>query len=162
MSYQHLPHHVDLEERPRRCSMDCTCNVGNNCMQASVCLVLIAPNAFPGSAAQVFLITDKDATPGVFAALSVNLRKYRYVFADIHASDKAALQRLSITKARRRRTGARFTRAYLGPLCLFTSSNRIALCHKSHQYPLYSGVSRSLICQSLGSQAAICMLNVHQ
>ena len=54
----------------------------------------------PGTAAQVFLCTDKDATPGVFAALSVNLRKYRYVFADIHAGDKAALQRLSITKAR--------------------------------------------------------------
>ncbi|KAK9845433.1 hypothetical protein WJX81_006361 [Elliptochloris bilobata] len=48
---------------------------------------------------KVFLITDKDATPGVFAALSVNLRKYRYVFADIHSSDQEALQRLSIKKA---------------------------------------------------------------
>lgn len=61
---------------------------------------LHVPEPFPGPAAQVFLITDKEATPGVFAALSVNLRKYRYVFADIHAGDKAALQRLSITKAR--------------------------------------------------------------
>ena len=67
-----------------------------------MCLVLVAPKALPGSDAQVFLATDKDATPGVFAALSVNLRKYRYVFADIHAGDTAALQRLSITKARSR------------------------------------------------------------
>ena len=64
----------------------------------SAALSCMCMKAFPGSCTQVFLITDKDATPGVFAALSVNLRKYRYVFADIHAGDTAAMQRLSITK----------------------------------------------------------------
>ena len=49
---------------------------------------------------QVFLITDKDATPGVFAALSVNLRKYRFVFADVHSSDAEALQRLGVKKVK--------------------------------------------------------------
>jgi len=47
---------------------------------------------------QVFLVTDKDATPGVFAALSVNLRKYKYVFADVHSSDAEAVARLGVKK----------------------------------------------------------------
>ena len=51
---------------------------------------------------QVFLVTDKDATPGVFAALSVNLRKYKYVFADIHSSDAEAVARLGVKKVRDR------------------------------------------------------------
>ncbi len=47
---------------------------------------------------KVFLVTDKDATPGVFAALSANLRKYKYVFADIHSSDAQAVKRLGVDK----------------------------------------------------------------
>lgn len=46
----------------------------------------------------MFLVTDKDATPGVFAALSANLRKYKYVFADIHSSDAQAVKRLNVDK----------------------------------------------------------------
>lgn len=34
----------------------------------------------------------------MFAALSVNLRKYRFVFADVHSSDAEAVQRLGVKK----------------------------------------------------------------
>lgn len=46
----------------------------------------------------VILFTDKDATPPVFAALSVNLRKYRYKFADAHSSDAALMSQFNIKK----------------------------------------------------------------
>ena len=39
---------------------------------------------------------------GVFAALSVNLRKYRYRFADVHSSDAQLMQQFSVKKARAR------------------------------------------------------------
>ncbi len=46
----------------------------------------------------VILFTDKDTTPPVFAALSVNLRKYRYKFADAHSSDTALMSQFNIKK----------------------------------------------------------------
>ncbi len=46
----------------------------------------------------VILFTDKDATPPVFAALSVNLRKYKYKFADAHSSDAALMRQFNIKK----------------------------------------------------------------
>ena len=112
MSHQRLRTALTLRSGHAAVAWTAPVTLGCDCIQASVPLVLIAPSliapeACTSSAAQVFLITDKDATPGVFAALSVNLRKYRYVFADIHAGDTAALQRLSITKARCSRAGAR-------------------------------------------------------
>lgn len=46
----------------------------------------------------VILFTDKESTPPVFAALSVNLRKYRYKFADAHSSDTALMSQFNIKK----------------------------------------------------------------
>ncbi len=46
----------------------------------------------------VILFTDKETTPPVFAALSVNLRKYRYKFADAHSSDTALMSQFNIKK----------------------------------------------------------------
>ena len=47
---------------------------------------------------RVFLFTDKDETPAVYAALSVNLRRYKYKFADVHKSAKALMQQFNIKK----------------------------------------------------------------
>ena len=49
---------------------------------------------------RVFLFTDKDETPAVYAALSVNLRRYKYKFADVHKSDKALMQQFNVQKVR--------------------------------------------------------------
>ena len=48
----------------------------------------------------VILFTDRDETPPVFAALSVNLRKYRYRFVDVRADDAQLMQQLNVKKAR--------------------------------------------------------------
>ena len=47
---------------------------------------------------RVFLFTDKEETPTVYAALSVNLRKYKYKFADVHSSDGELMKQFSIKK----------------------------------------------------------------
>lgn len=47
---------------------------------------------------RVFLFTDKDETPAVYAALSVNLRKYKYKFADVHSSDSALMKQFNIKR----------------------------------------------------------------
>lgn len=46
----------------------------------------------------VFLFTDKEETPTVYAALSVNLRKYKYKFADVHSSDAELMKQFNIKK----------------------------------------------------------------
>jgi hypothetical protein len=48
----------------------------------------------------IILFTDKEETPPVFAALSVNLRKYKYRFADVHSSDTDLMQQFHIQKVR--------------------------------------------------------------
>lgn len=54
---------------------------------------------------RVFLFTDKDETPAVYAALSVNLRRYKYKFADVHKSDAALMQQFNVKKVGRTRLG---------------------------------------------------------
>lgn len=46
----------------------------------------------------VFLFTDKEETPAVYAALSVNLRKYRYKFGEVHSSEAALMQQFNVKK----------------------------------------------------------------
>jgi hypothetical protein len=48
----------------------------------------------------VILFTDKAETPAVFAALSVNLRKYKYRFVDVRSDDVALMQQFNVKKAR--------------------------------------------------------------
>ena len=50
---------------------------------------------------RVFLFTDKDETPAVYAALSVNLRRYKYKFADVHSSEAALMQQFNVKKVGR-------------------------------------------------------------
>lgn len=47
---------------------------------------------------QVFLFTDKDETPPVFNALAANMRKYKYLFADVHSSDRELMEKFGIEK----------------------------------------------------------------
>ena len=54
---------------------------------------------------RVFLFTDKNETPAVYAALSVNLRKYKYKFADVHKSDGALMQQFGVKKVGRTKLG---------------------------------------------------------
>ncbi len=49
---------------------------------------------------RVFLFTEKDETPAMYAALSVNLRKYNYKFADVHKSEGPLMKQFNIKKVR--------------------------------------------------------------
>ena len=49
---------------------------------------------------QVILFTERDSTPGIFGALSVNLRKAGYDFADVHSSSKQILEEFGVHKVR--------------------------------------------------------------
>ena len=46
----------------------------------------------------VFLFTDKEETPAVYAALSVNLRKYKYKFGEVHSGEAALMQQFNVKK----------------------------------------------------------------
>ena len=54
----------------------------------------------PDLAAALRLLLRACRPSGVYAALSVNLRKYRYRFADVHSSDAQLMQQFSVKKAR--------------------------------------------------------------
>lgn len=46
----------------------------------------------------VILFTDKEETPAVYAALSANLRKYKYRFVDVHRSDATLMKDFNVQK----------------------------------------------------------------
>lgn len=48
----------------------------------------------------MLLFTDKEAAPPLFAALSVNLRARKLLFADVHASQKAVMEQFGVTQVR--------------------------------------------------------------
>ena len=49
---------------------------------------------------KVLLFTDKDATPPLFAALSINLRARRLLFADVHSSQQDVMEQFGVSKVR--------------------------------------------------------------
>ena len=55
-----------------------------------VCTLLQVP--------KVLLFTDKEETPPLFAALSVNFRHRQLLFADVHSGEQAVMEQFGVAK----------------------------------------------------------------